>query len=242
MRDKGLAVLTGVVFLAGLAAIYAAFIYAPPERFMGDLQRLMYFHIGSAWAAMLAFFMVFVYGVGYLFTRRPSFDRVALASAEVGVFFTTLVLITGPIWARPVWNTWWTWDPRLTTTLILWFIYIAYLLLRSSISDDTRRRVVASIFGIIGFLDVPIVHFSVTWWRSIHPNVITGGTINMAPAMTQALMINGIAFVLLYVLLTWLRARLEAAREEVARLQHRVYERASDRTVEGHGGSDADLS
>ncbi|MDI3257978.1 MAG: cytochrome c biogenesis protein CcsA [Kyrpidia sp.] len=232
MRARGLTVLGGVTFAAVLAALYMALIDAPPERFMGDLQRLMYFHVGSAWAAMLAFFMVFVYGAAYLFTRRSAFDRAALASAEVGVFFTTLVLITGPIWARPVWNAWWTWDPRLTTTLILWFIYVAYLLLRGSIADDARRRVAASIFGIVGFLDVPIVHFSVTWWRSIHPNLISGGTINMDPAMTRALMVNGVAFVLLYALLTWLRTRLEAAREEAAQLRHRVYERIADRPDE----------
>lgn len=226
MRGKGLTFLAAVTFVAVLAGLYMTFVYAPPERFMGDLQRLMYFHIASAWAAMLAFFVVFATGIGYLVTRRTAFDHVAVASAEVGVFFTTLVLITGPIWARPVWNTWWTWDPRLTTTLILWFIYIAYLLLRSSIADDARRRVVASIFGIIGFADVPIVHFSVTWWRSIHPNLFSGGSINMDPAMTRALMVNGIAFVLLYALLTWLRVRLEAVRDEAAALRHRVYDMA----------------
>lgn len=224
MRGKGLIFLAAVTFAVLFAGLYMAFLYAPPERFMGDLQRLMYFHIASAWAAMLAFFVVFAAGIAYLFTRRTGWDHMALASAEVGVFFTTLVLVTGPIWARPVWNTWWTWDPRLTTTLILWFIYIAYLLLRGSIADDARRRVVASIFGIIGFLDVPIVHFSVTWWRSIHPNLISGGTFNMDPAMTRTLIVNGIAFVLLYVLLTCLRARLEATRDAVAALRHRVYD------------------
>src|ERR1700730_7067958 len=192
--------LSFVTSLAVCIGLYMAFIYAPPEKQMGDLQRIMYFHVSSAIVCFFAFFGVFAAGLMYLFTRNKKWDHLAYASAEVGIFFTTLVLITGPLWARPIWNTWWTWDPRLTTTLILWFIYIAYMLLRSSIADDVRRRVVSSIFGIIGFIDVPIIHYSVTWWRAIHPNVISNGQIHMDARMTAALITNMVAFFLLCIL------------------------------------------
>ncbi|WP_228441596.1 cytochrome c biogenesis protein [Novibacillus thermophilus] len=200
--------------VAVLIQLYMVFLYAPTEKFMGDVQRLMYFHIPSAFSAFAAFALVFVMGIVYLVTKKRTWDLIAVSSAEIGVLFTTLTLITGSIWARPVWNAWWVWDdPRLVTTLILWFMYIAYLLIRSSIAEDTRRRKFASVFGIIAFIDVPIVYFSVLWWRTIHPKVIDETGIHMPPEMTQTLFVGIIAFLLLYAMLLLYRTTFEYQRE-----------------------------
>jgi heme exporter protein C len=215
-----------VTFFAGFADLSMVFVYAPRERYMGDLQRLMYFHVASAWTAFLAFTIVFLSSLAYLKTRRFKWDRLSVSAAELGVVFTTFVLITGPIWARPVWNAWWTWDPRLTTTLILWFIYIAYLLLRSSTEEEERRGRVAAVFAILGFIDVPIVHFSVTWWRSIHPHVITETEMNMDPAMSLTLWVTGLVFVLIFLLLLSFRLKLEEQRRLLARLRRKIYDSA----------------
>src|SRR5690606_1870764 len=150
-------IITALLLFAGL---YLALIYAPPERTMGEVQRIFYFHVASAWNAFLAFIVVAAASIAYLLTRQPRWDQLAHASAEVGVLFTTLTLMGGTLWMRPVWNTWWTWDPRLTTTLILWFIYVGYLLLRSLTEGSERRARLAAIYGIIGFIDVPIVYLS----------------------------------------------------------------------------------
>src|SRR3712207_6747329 len=139
------------------AALYASLVYAPTERVQGDVQRIFYVHLPVAWNAYLAFFVVFVASIVYLGRRGPWWDWLARASAEVGLLFTTLVLITGSLWARPIWGTWWSWDARLTTTLMLWFIYVGYLMLRSYVADEQRAARFSAILGIIGFLDVPII-------------------------------------------------------------------------------------
>ncbi|MCF6092548.1 cytochrome c biogenesis protein CcsA [Microaerobacter geothermalis] len=212
MKYSWMRIFVALVAVLVLADIYMVFFYAPTEKFMGDIQRLMYFHVSSAWVAFISFFVVFICGILYLWKRSDRFDRLALASAEIGVFFTTLVLITGPIWARPVWNTWWTWDPRLTTTLILWFIYVGYLVLRKTSLQDERGKRMAALFGIIGFIDVPIVHLSVTWWRSIHPQVITDRGINMTLEMAITLFFSAFTFLTIYLLLLFFRYRIETAR------------------------------
>lgn len=209
----------GWAWAAGIAmevALYQALVAAPTERFMGHVQRVFYVHVASAWTAYLAFLVVLVAGVAYLRTRRLGWDRVALASAELGVLLTTATLVTGSLWARRVWGAWWTWEPRLTTTAVLWLIYAAYLALRRAIEDPERRARVAAIFGILGFLDVPVVHMSVQWWRSIHPFTIGPGRMELHPAMLQALLVFVLAMTLLYAALLRLRLRLlrlEAALE-----------------------------
>jgi heme exporter protein C len=181
-------------FLLVLVALYGAFIYAPTEKVMGEVQRIFYFHVGAAFNAFLAFFVVFVAGILYLKSRNVIWDRVAVASVEVGVVFTTVVLTTGPIWAKPVWNTWFPWgDPRVMTTLVLWLIYVAYLILRTSLPEGDRKYRFSAVFGIIGFLDVPIVWMSIRWWRTIHPVVITSEGTNLEPRMAQVLMLSIIA-------------------------------------------------
>ncbi|MEE9239579.1 MAG: cytochrome c biogenesis protein CcsA, partial [bacterium] len=155
-----------------LFAIYADLFIAKTDALQGVPQRIFYVHVPSAWIAFLAFFFVFVFSIRYLIRRNMDDDIRAHACAEVGVVFCTLVLITGPIWARPVWGVWWTWDARLTTALILWMIYVGYLMLRAYMTDPDQRARFSAVLGIVGFIDVPIVHMSVKWWRTLHPGPV----------------------------------------------------------------------
>jgi heme exporter protein C len=197
------------------------FFYAPIESKMGVVQKIFYFHVPLAWNAFLGFLIVFVASFRYLATRDPKWDARALAAAEVGVLFTTLVLITGPIWAKPVWGIWWTWDARLTLTLVLWLIYAGYLMLRRYVESPDRRATLAAIVGIAGFIDVPLVYFAIRWWRTQHPQpVVMGGEDSgLDPKMATTLWICTAAFLLLFVVLFRRRAALEHMRAEVDALR-----------------------
>jgi len=213
---------TIIVGLVGFVNLYLALLWSPPEATMGNLVRIMYFHVSSAWIAFFAFFVTFVFAVLYLIKKNLKFDRIAAASAEIGLLYTAFTLITGSLWARPIWNTWWTWDPRLTTTLILFFLYVGYLLLRGTITGFARRARVTGIFAIISFIDVPIIHLSVTWWRSIHPQVITEAGFNMPPAMVVALLFGFVAFLCIYLLLLSLRVTQEADKMRIFALRQSI--------------------
>jgi len=201
----------------------AIFLYAPTERVQGHVQRIFYLHLPLAWIAYLAFFIVFISSVLYLLKRSDHWDWLAHAAAEVGVVFTTLVLLTGAIWARPVWGTWWSWDARLTTTLVLWFIYVGYLMLRSYVADERRGARYAAVLGIVGFLDVPIIHQSVTWWRTLHPEpvVLAAGGPAMPPSMLQSFALSMLGFTLLFLWLLEQRYRLERTRHELQTVRER---------------------
>jgi heme exporter protein C len=203
---------TAVVALAALALVV---FYAPTERVQGIAQRIFYFHVPMAWTAYLAFFVVLVSSIAYLGTRDLGWDALARASVEIGLLFTTLVLITGSLWGKPIWNTWWTWDARLTSTLVLWFIYVAYLMLRAYTPDPERGARFGAVLGIVGFLDVPIVHFSVQWWRGLHPApVVVRPDPQLPPEMRVVLLVCTIAMLLLYATLLVYRTRLERLRDE----------------------------
>jgi heme exporter protein C len=223
MRKSSLLTVLAVIVI-GLLCQYFALIWSPPEQTMGQLVRIMYFHVGSAWIAFLAFGVTALFALIYLIRRKLVFDRIAVASAEIGVVYTTFTLVTGSLWAKPIWNTWWTWDPRLTTTLILWFLYVAYLLLRGTIEGIERRARVSGVFGIIAFADVPVIHFAVEWWRSIHPQVIDDTGINMPPSMVFTLMFAFGAFFVIYLLLLVLRTRQEAQRQRLFFIRQGVQE------------------
>ena len=189
-----LAVITGVMMLIDL---YLIFMVAPTDSVLGHVQRVFYFHVPIAVMSFLAFFVVFIASLGYLIKRTPKWDAIAHASAEVGVVFVTLALLTGIIWARPIWNTWWTWEPRLTTTLILWLIYVAYLMVRSYAPSQSKGAIYGAVVGIVGFVAVPIVYYSVVWWRSIHPSPVVG-------PFAQANALDGtMALILLYSFITF---------------------------------------
>jgi heme exporter protein C len=199
----------------GLIALALVVVYAPTERVQGIAQRIFYFHVPMAWTAYLAFFVVLIASIGYLWTRDLRWDTVARASVEIGLLFTTLVLITGSLWGKPIWNTWWTWDARLTSTLVLWFIYVAYVMLRAYTPDLERGARFGAVLGILGFLDVPIVHFSVQWWRGLHPSpVVVRPDPQLPPEMRLTLVACVIAMVLLYATFMVYRTQLERLRDE----------------------------
>lgn len=208
-------VLTVVTAAFMLGGLYVGWLVAPEEATQGVAQRIFYVHVPLAWTAYLAFGVVFVCSIGYLWRRRTGWDVVARASAEVGVVFTTLVLLTGSLWAKPIWGTWWTWDARLTTTLVLWLIYVAYLMLRSTVADPARAARYAAVLGIVGALDIPFIHYSVQWWRTLHPQsvVLRSGGPSLPASMLAALLIELAAFTLLYLVLLLQRVRLEQLRE-----------------------------
>jgi len=193
---------------------------APPDVNQGYLVRIMYLHVPGAWLGYLAFLVTFLYSLLYFFRPNPKYDRIAASSAEIGLVFMGLALVTGMLWARPTWGVYWTWEPRLTTTAILFAVYVGYFLLRSAIEDPDLRAKAAAAVGILGFINVPISYMSVKWWRSLHQTQsidLTTGRIHMAPEMLQALLFNLLVFTLLY--LGFLRFRgylaaLEAKKEE----------------------------
>jgi heme exporter protein C len=215
------AILTYVVMVL---ALWLVFVYVPTEKAQGVVQRIFYFHVSSAMTMFLAFFIVFVASIGYLWKHTERWDRVALSAAELGVLFCTLVLLTGPIWARPIWGTWWTWDPTLTLTLVLWLIYVAYLMLRVDAQDAQRARV-AAILGIIGFIDVPIIRWSIEKWRNLHPEPVVvqaGGTTGLPPAMMVTFLVCLLAFLLLFFYLMRERVVLAQSRYQLEELRHKI--------------------
>ncbi len=208
-------------------ALYMAFVYAPPEATMGNVYRIFFFHMPSALASFAGFFVTFVASIGYLKTRRQGWDIWAVAGAEVGIFFATAAIVTGSFWARPVWNTWWTWDPRLTTVTIMWLTYIAYLMLREAVDDPERRARLAAVMGVIAFANVPLVWLSARWFRTIHPVLFGGnnpqakGDFSLAPSMVVALMAGMVAVLVLWGYFLVRRVQLE---QERARLVQRYRE------------------
>jgi heme exporter protein C len=206
-----LSALTALLLVYGL---YQALVAAPTERTMGDVQRIFYYHVPSAWTAFLLFFTNLIASIIYLIWKNAKADALAVASAEVGVVFCTVVLVTGPIWARPVWGIWWTWDVRLTTTLVLWLIYVSYLVLRR-FSDSAQTPTLAAVLAIFGALDVPLVYFSIWFFRTQHPQPVMGKGGSLDPRMLHALLINWLAFSCFAILVCWSRFRLEMLHRDV---------------------------
>lgn len=212
--------------LLGVAALLAlglsatlSLVVAPPDALQGEVQRLMYVHVPAAWLAYLSFFVVFVSSVAYLRTSRTRWDRVAAASAEIGVLFTALAIVLGALWGKPVWGTWWTWDPRLTTTAMLLLIYIGYIAVRRITDSPTRRARWSAVVGVVGFVDVPIVHLSVVWWRSLHQQstVLRVGGPQIEGSMLTALLVAVGAFTIVYAYLMAVRLRVGRLEERAAR-------------------------
>src|SRR5216117_844579 len=208
----------GIVAALGLlAGVVMAFGVAPREMTQGNVQRIMYVHVPAVWVAYLAFIVVFAASIAYLWTRAAGADQTAHAAAEVGVVFLGVNIATGAIWGKPTWGTWWTWDARLTSVAIMFVIYLGYLLLRAMIEDRERAARFAAVLGIVAALDIPLVHFSVYWWRTLHqpPTLLRPGSPPMDPTFVLALMVNLVAFVLLYGYFTAKRVRLLRQEEKV---------------------------
>ena len=212
-------VLGAASVVALFVALWMALIWSPPDAAMGNVVRILYVHVANAWLAYLAFVVVFLASVAYLWTKRPVFDAIAVASAEIGVLFTGLTLTLGAIWARPTWGVWWSWEPRVITTAVMFAMYVGYLLLRN-LSDDLERRATrAAVLGIILVVDVPIVHLSVTWMNALHqlPSVLRPGLDpTLDPSMLASLIAMTIAFTILYAYL--MSARVDIERRRQARI------------------------
>lgn len=222
-----------VVILMGLAG-YAALFVAPDERTMHDAQRIFYFHVPT-WIAMFVAFIICVVGnVAYLTTRAWKWDWLAVAGGEVGLVCCTIGLITGSLWGKPAWGIWWTWDPRLTTTFILWLLYISYSLLRGTVEDPERRARISAVFGIFAFLDVPLVYVSNRFWRTQHPAPVFFGGPNAGvdPTMGKALLLCAIAVLAVTVLLLVDRYRLERLRHELGQLASEIESRPANKKCE----------
>jgi len=216
--------LTGLTVLLVAAAIFFAFSVptAQPQT-GGDVQRIFYFHVGIAWVAGLAMAVAFVSSILYLWRgEQRQHDIISVASIEIGVVFGIMVILSGMLWARPVWNTWWTWDPRLTTTAITLFIYLAYLMLRSALDDPQRRARFSSVYAIIAFASVPVTYFATKWWNTIHPNLAEGSDFGLTASMRPAMFLSLAAFSLVYLVLLRSRARVERMADEVALLKQHI--------------------
>lgn len=201
-----------------LLALLGALLFAQTEQVMGPIQRIFYVHLPLAWIGFVAFGHACWAGIQYLRTGRREWDAAGASAAEIGVLFSTLVIVTGSLWARPVWGTWWTWDPQLVTYLILWLIYVGYLMLRGAAGDDPRRARFAAVFAIVGFVDVPLVWLSARYLRALSPVIFTTHSIGLAPSMAQALGVGLVAWSLFYVLLFRARLRLGLLEAQVAEL------------------------
>jgi heme exporter protein C len=211
---------TSVAALLGLAVVYVLAIgFTPIEARQGVAQKIFYLHVPSAWCALLAFSLVGIGSALYLWLQDPRLDRFAAATAEVGVAFAAVMLTTGPIWAKPIWGTWWTWDARLTLTLFLFFLFVGYLALRASLHDPAERARFSAVVGILGTLLVPFIHLSVYLFRTLHPQpiVLKPSAPSLPPEMLRTLLVSTAVFTLLYIGLVTLRyglAMAEEAREE----------------------------
>jgi len=213
-----------ILALASAAAVLTAlgmvFLYAPREATMGDVQRIFYFHVSSAWVGFFGFFVTFLAGILYLARRERRWDILALSSVEVGLTFITMAVLTGSLWARPVWGTYWTWEPRLTISAVQLLIYLAYGMLRRTVEGPERQARFAAAYGIVAFVTVPLSWFAIRWWRTIHPDLFTGGGgMAITPRMVHTLLVSLVAFTLLYVTLLRQRMRLERFSDRVAALR-----------------------
>jgi len=223
-----LRILDVVTLVALLGATAMVFFYAPIERVMGAVQKVFYFHVASGWVGMLSFLFAAIAGILYLIKKTKIWDLVGVAAVEIGIIFIFITIVTGSIWARPIWNTWWTWDPRLTTATIMELVYIAYIMLRQGIDDPERRSRFGAVYAIVGFISVPLTFFSIRIFRTIHPVVIAGsdpsavGTFDMIPTMFQTMMVSIVGFSILFIDLVWHRIRLGKLANQVEELKFNI--------------------
>jgi heme exporter protein C len=229
-KPRLLTILDVVTVVMLLIATYMVFFYAPQEAVMGDVQRVFYFHVAAGWVGMLSFIGAAVAGIVYLIKKDRQWDIVGLAAVEIGIVFLFINVVTGSIWARPIWNTWWTWDPRLTTATVMLLIYLAYLMLRQGIEDPDRRARFGAVYAIIGSLSVPLTYFSARIFRTIHPIVIGSGdpsatgSFDMIPMMTQTFMFSLLTFTFIFADLFWHRIRLGKKADQVEQLRLKTME------------------
>jgi heme exporter protein C len=217
-----LKILDALSILLLAVALVLVFRYTPMERTMGLVQKVFYFHVSANWVGMLGFLVAAVAGGIYLVKGEAIWDVIEIAAVEIGLAFSLIGIVSGSIWARPIWNTWWTWDPRLVTVTVMELIYIAYFMLRGGIEDPDRRARYAAVYAIIGFLSVPLTFLSIRMFRSIHPIVITSTHAELSPKMFQTFMFSLFTFTVVFVSLLWHRVRLGQLTEQVERLRMKL--------------------
>lgn len=225
-KDTGLLALTALGAVLVMVAIYLALVHAPEANLNSETgryaQRIIYFHIATAWVGFLAFFVTFVGGIGYLRTGERKWDIIALSSAEIGTVFMLGVLISGSIWAKPAWGVWWVWDERLTISLIQFLVYVGYLMLRSAVEDPARRARFAAVYGVVAFISVPINFIAIRMWRTQHPLMFGSEEGGLGPNMMFAFFFSLITFTVWYAILMWHRFRLEQTRDNLEQLKQRI--------------------
>lgn len=225
-KDTLLILLTAFSAVLIMVALYFALMGAPAANLQSETgryaQRIIYFHIATAWVGFLAFFVTFVGGLGYLRTQQRRWDIVALSSAEIGTVFMLGVLVSGSIWAKPAWGVWWVWDERLTISLIQFLVYVGYLMLRASVEDPSRRARFAAVYGIVAFISVPINFIAIRLWRTQHPLMFGSEEGGLGPNMMFAFFFSLLTFTIWYVALMWHRIRLERVRDDVEQLKQEI--------------------
>ena len=222
MEQKGpqrIHLLIVLSFVLMIAALCLVFLYAPEESTMGNVQRIFYFHVALAWTGFLAFFVVFVCSIAYLWKGTCGWDHVAHGSTEIGLVLTTLMLITGPIWAKSAWGVWWTWDAKLTAALILWLVYLTYLMVRSFATSESQGATFAAVIGIVGFINVPVIFLTVQWWNTQHPPAVIFESGGLTAAMRVTQFFCFATFVVLYVLLLKRRLAIRRSEADLKRLR-----------------------
>ena len=218
---KSLKILTWVTLFLVLAALAMVFLYAPLEAVMGMVQKVFYFHVASTWLGMLGFLVAALAGIFYLRTKKTIWDITGVAGVEIGLIFVLVGIVSGSIWARPIWNTWWTWDPRLTTTTIMELVYLAYLILRQGLEDPERKARFGAVYALVGFISVPLTFFSIRIFRTIHPVVIgsagpiASGSFDMSARMLQTFIFSLVVYSFLFATLLWHRIRLGQLQQRV---------------------------
>ena len=211
-----LAILSAVLFLGALWMVFA---YAPREATMGDVQRIFYFHVASAWVGFFGFFVTFGAGIVYLVRADRRWDIVAHASAQVGLAFITMTVVTGMLWAKPAWGAYWTWEPRLTISAVQWLLYVAYVMLRGSVMSPEREARFAAVYGIVAFVTVPLSWFAIRWWRTIHPQIVSSEGMAITSRMLYTLLVSLAAFTFAYATLLRQRIRLANAQDKLESLR-----------------------
>jgi heme exporter protein C len=230
MQSKPIAltVLDVLSVIALGVATYFALVFAPTELVMGQVQRVFYFHVGTAWVGMLGFVLAAIAGIAYLVTKDMRWDRFEVAAVEISTMFFFITIVLGSIWARPAWNTWWTWDPRLTTAAVTELIYIAYFMLRAGIEDPEKRARFGAVYTLLGGISVPITFMAIRLFRTIHPVVIGNesaaaqGGFSMSPDMVTAMLVSFAAFTIIFIDLMWHRVRMGGLQEKVEQLKLKV--------------------
>ncbi len=223
-----LIIVDAIAFILVAVATAMVFLYAPVEAVMGPVQKVFYFHVANAWVGMLGFGVAGIAAVVYLVTKKMDWDLISLGAIEIGLVFMLITIISGSIWARPIWNTWWTWDPRLTTATVMELVYLAYLLLRQGLEEPERRARFSAVYAIVGFISVPLTFFSIRFMRTIHPVVIGSGdpsaqgTFAMTPPMGLTFALSLVAFSVLFISLLWHRIRLGVLAEKVEQLKFKI--------------------